>query len=226
MPLDDRPATAQFPLLTSAICGAQLATPPASMLGHFSNAGDGDALARWLLDLDTTGVSAVVVSADMLAYGGLVGSRTAATPLATARARVAALARFHEMHPAVPLYVFATIMRLASTETPRTEAYLEALTDYARNAGATPRSAAQNDALTAWRGQIPDDAFWDYIGARARDLDIDETLVRMAESGDLQWLAITQDDAGAPDGLQISDQRALNDEIRALRVGARVIVAP
>ncbi|HZV78413.1 MAG TPA: DUF4127 family protein [Candidatus Binatus sp.] len=225
VPMDDRPATELFPQQTAAICGAHLLLPPQPLLGHFTQAGDADAIGQWLSDLDTTSLRAVVVSADMLAYGGLIASRIAATPLATARARIAVLTRFHQAHPAIPIYVFGTVMRLAPTETPQTEPYLDALTSFARSAGAQAGTDEQT-ALAGWRAQIPDAAYWDYIGARARDLDIDEMLVRMAAVGDIAWLAVTQDDAGSPDGLQVSDRSALVNAANALDVRGRVFFGP
>ncbi len=85
----------------------------------------------------------------------------------------------------------------------------------ARSAGAAHPSAEQTAQLAAWRAKIPDAAYWDYVGARARDVDTDAALITLAAQGDINWLAITQDDAGAPDGLQIADQR------RARRIWSR-----
>ena len=226
IPMDDRPATELFPQQVSAICGSHLELPPQRLLGHFTTPGDADALGRWLLDLDTRGLSAVVVSADMLAYGGLVASRTPATPIADARARVHVLTRFHEMHPTLPIYVFGTIMRLAPTETPESEPYLEPLTNYAQLAGAQHLTADDRAALAESRSKIPDRAFWDYVGARARDLETDEQLITLAAKGDIAWLALTQDDAGSPDGLQASEQRRLIALAAQLGTNGHVLLNP
>jgi hypothetical protein len=223
--MDDRPATAQFPQQTAAICGAHLVMPPPQLLGHFTQPGETDALGRWLLDLDTTGLSALVVSSDMLAYGGLVASRTAATPLADAQARIRTLARFHDLHPGLPIYVFGTIMRLTPTETPQSEPYLDALASYARAAGASHPGLDETAQLAAWRAKIPDGAYWDYIGARARDVDIDAALITLAAQGAVNWLAITQDDAGAPDGLQRVEQRHLAGLVAQLHADDRVLLS-
>jgi hypothetical protein len=226
IPMDDRPATEQFPQLTSAICGAQLELPPQALLGHFTKPGDPAALGRWLLDLDTRSIAALVVSADMLAYGGLVASRTPATSLADARAHLQTLVRFHEQHPSIPIYTFGTIMRLAPTETPEAEPYLDALTNYASLAGGAHLTPDDKAALAQSRGSIPDRAFWDYIGARARDLAIDEQLVTLAATGSISWLAITQDDAGAPNGLQAAEQHALDKQIASMGARDRVLLNP
>jgi len=226
IPLDDRPATELFPQQVASICGSHLELPPQSLLGHFTTPGDADALGQWLLDLDARGLSAVVISADMLAYGGLVASRTPATPIADARARLRIISRFHELHPSVPVYVFGTIMRLEPTETPQSEPYLEPLTNYARLAGAAHLSPDDKAALADSRSKVPDRAFWDYVGARARDLETDEQLVTLAAKGDITWLAITQDDAGSPDGLQASEQRKLVGLASQLGVNDRVLFNP
>ena len=202
--------------MTASICGAALDLPPQASLGHYTKPGDPDALGRWLLDLDTRGLSALVVSADMLAYGGLVASRTPATPLADARAHLQALVRFHESHPTIPIYAFGTIMRLAPTETPQSEAYFDALTNYASLAGKLHLTADDKAALAQSRASIPNPVFWDYVGARARDLAVDEQLVTLAAQGSIAWLAITQDDAGSTDGLQIAEQRALLAQIASM----------
>src|SRR5215472_14913179 len=164
VPIDDRPATSVFPGEIAAICGASVESPPRSALGHFERPGDVDAIDRWLLSLDDREVSAVVVSADMLAYGGLVASRTAATPLSQAIARLGVLERFHQAHPQVPVYVFGTVMRLAPTATTSSESYQDALTTYAQS-GAGPATTPAAAAATAARASLPSRVFWDYVGS-------------------------------------------------------------
>ena len=73
LPLDNRPCNLQFPAQIAAIGGAQLLAPPVNRLGQFNQRADCDALRAWLDDLPE--VSALIVSIDMLAYGGLVASR-------------------------------------------------------------------------------------------------------------------------------------------------------
>jgi len=196
------------------------------MLGHYTKPGDPDALEHWILDLDTQGISALVVSADILAYGGLVASRTPATSLADARAHLQVLVRFHEQHPTIPIYVFGTIMRLAPTETPQSEAYYDALTNYASLAGKAHLTSDDRAALAQSREGIPDSIFWDYMGARARDLAVDEQLVNLAARGTIAWLAITQDDAGSPDGVQVAEQRALLAQITTTHARGSVWLNP
>jgi len=224
VPLDDRPATEYFPQQVAAICGARLELPPQDALGHFQRPGDPAAIGRWLQNIDATNLTAVVVSTDMLAYGGLVASRTSATSLGDALYRLRPLNDFRTRHPEVPIYAFGTVMRLAPTATPQSAPYLDALTNYAQLGGAADPTHDQREALAISRSHIPDEAFWDYMGSRARDLDVDETLLRMASDGDFAALAITQDDAGSDFGLQAPDQARLRALITQLNVQRRVML--
>lgn len=226
VPLDDRPATELFPKRVAAICGAELELPPQDDLGHFTRPGNTEALGNWLLNLDVRALNALVVSTDMLAYGGLVASRTPAVSLGEARLNLRPLAAFHERHPAVPIYAFGTVMRLAPTATPQTEPYLLALSHYAQLAGGTNLTAEQRAALAVSRSHVPDSVFWDYLGTRARDLDIDEHLLELASAGDLTALALTQDDAGAKEGLQGAEERELHDLARRLDLADAVMLNP
>lgn len=222
VPSDDRPATQQFPQAVAAICGARLEMPQPSALGHFTQPGDTAAVARFIDGLDTQGLAGLLVSTDMLAYGGLVASRTPDVSLGDAQARIAVLSRFAAAHPGVPLYAFGTVMRLAPTATPESEPYMKALVNYANVAGAPNPTAEQRDALATSRSHVPSKVFWDYIGTRARDLRIDEQLVAFAADGG-GVVALTQDDAGSDDGLQRVEEERLHQAAARRQAAERTL---
>src|SRR5687768_6566539 len=88
VPLDNRPCNVRFPQQIAAIGCSQLVTPPDTTLGSFEIPGRPDLISRWLSDLPE--IEALIVSVDMLAYGGLVASRhaTLTEPEALARLQV------------------------------------------------------------------------------------------------------------------------------------------
>ncbi len=88
--------------------------PPASPLGFFNTPGQPLALAQWIRDLPRD-VEALVVSVDMLAYGGLVASRRPTVPVEEALEHLQVLRDFHRERPHVPIYAFNVLMRLAIT---------------------------------------------------------------------------------------------------------------
>ena len=76
LPIDDRPAVGQFAQMIGAVADHKVSMPPKEMLGKFSMPGDTARLEQWLKSQDYSKTDALIVSVDMLAYGGLVASRT------------------------------------------------------------------------------------------------------------------------------------------------------
>src|SRR5689334_13056928 len=80
VPLDNRPAAGQFAQMIGDIDGAQVQMPPYQLLGRYTSAGNPDAILAWLNAQDMSDVSSIIVSADMIAYGGLIASRVPDVP--------------------------------------------------------------------------------------------------------------------------------------------------
>ena len=223
VPLDDRPVSLHYPAMVAAVADAEVVTPPRGVLGRFLKTGDGDAVARWLDAVDVSAVDAVVVSADMLAYGGLVGSRVARVFEADARRRIDAVAGLKQRRPALPVFVFSTIMRLAPTADGGNQAWREAIARWAQiapQAASDPSLAAEAARLEA---ALPAGMLDRYRAARARNLAINLRLVELAAHGAVDLLVFGQDDAG-PAGVHVSDRQAIAAAIGAAGVGARAVV--
>jgi hypothetical protein len=211
--------------MIAAEADAEVVTPPRGVLGRFLKTGDGDAVARWLDALELSEVDAVVVSADMLAYGGLVGSRVARVFEADARRRIDAIAGLKQRRPALPVFVFSTIMRLAPTADGGNQAWREAVARWAEiapQAASDPSRAAEASRLEA---ALPSGMLDRYRAARARNLAINLRLVELAAQGAVDLLVFGQDDAG-PAGVHVSDRQAIAGAIGAAGVDARAVVQP
>lgn len=213
VPLDDRPANLYFPGLTAASAGVETVFPPSELIGTFTTPGDGSAVGDWLLEQDDA--DGYIVSVSMLAYGGLIASRTGtAATEAEARERVAVLHELRAQNPGTPIYVYDTIQRLAlSALGENAELYYSLiqrwaiLTDRVENLGHEELRAE----LDAVRAEIPDEILDDYLAARERNHQVNRLLIEMAADGVVDHLVLAQDDA-APYGLH----RAEREELRAL----------
>ena len=75
IPLDSRPAAGQFAQMIGNMAGAEVRLPPYNLLGRFTQPGNPEEILDWLQQQDFSDVSAVIVSTDMIAYGGLIASR-------------------------------------------------------------------------------------------------------------------------------------------------------
>src|SRR5450432_2387847 len=75
VPLDSRPAAGQFATMIGRMDSVDVRLPPYDSLGRFTSPGSPAAVLHWLETQDYHDVDAVIVSADMVAYGGLIASR-------------------------------------------------------------------------------------------------------------------------------------------------------
>src|SRR5579862_6181577 len=219
VPIDDRPVTAQLPVMLGRIAGVNVAEPPQPLLGRFLRAGKSDALIAWLNgEAATRETGAFVVSTDMLAYGGLIASRVPGATYADAESRLRELAHLRKRRPSAWIGAFGTIMRLAPTGIPAGTPFFapypiwEYLQEYANlHDPLLPSETAQAAHLQALIGSATLDA---YLATRARNLAVDRTLLRMTAAGTIDRLVLGQDDAG-PVGLHVPDVRLLQAELGA-----------
>ena len=126
VPLDDRPVCLQLPVMLGEVADTEVFTPPRGVLGRFLKTGDGDAIARWLDGLDLTTIDAVVISTDMLAYGGLAGSRVPRVFETDARRRLESLIRLKQRRPDLRVYAFGTIPGQAPANEADSDAWRQA----------------------------------------------------------------------------------------------------
>ena len=226
LPLDNRPCNLQFPAQIAAIGADELVAPSPALLGHFNQRGDCDALRAWLDDLPA--VSALIVSVDMLAYGGLVASRKTDTDLPTALARLQTLKAWRAAHPQTPIYAFNILMRLAITmDSDAAVPHYYNVMRWARLMGEakrfpSPEKTAERDEV---RAQIPDAIIEQYCGARARNHAINLQMVDWLADGTFDYLLITQEDC-TEFGLHRAEQDEITQRVAARRVEAKFALHP
>lgn len=224
VPLDDRPVCLQYPEMLARLAHAEVVSPPVGVLGRFTTPGDTEAIARWLRAQDWRTIDALLVSIDMLTYGGLVASRVHAVDVETALARLGVLGELRNANPALPIYGFSVLMRLAPTADGSNEAYREQLARYAELArgASTPQEQRELSALSA---QVPAPARQDYLRTRARNRRVNVAAVDLAARKVLDYLVVSQDDA-KPRGLHLADRAEVVAAIGDRGVASRVGVQP
>ncbi|MGO4374291.1 DUF4127 family protein [Paenibacillus sp. MCAF20] len=110
VPLDERPCNAKFPIMVAAITDLKLSSPPRTLLGNKKQPADVEGIRHWLLE-ETSDADYLIVSADLLVYGGIVPSRLHQLPLAECAARLSFLRDLKRSNPALRIYAFNLIMR-------------------------------------------------------------------------------------------------------------------
>jgi hypothetical protein len=225
VPLDDRPCNRLFPQQLAPIAGCDLLMPPRETLGWFTMPADCEALMAWL---DDCSAQRLVVSLDMLCYGGLVAGRASATRLTQARTRLRSLHALKERRPELIVYASASLMRLGGTvtsaETLRLHSDLVAysmLYDRLHRLG-DGSARAELDGVTA---RLDADALQEYLAVRLRNHEVNRASLQLVADHALDYLIICQEDA-APVGLHIPEQQALRDDIARLGISDRVALHP
>ena len=110
--MDDRPCNRLFPVQLAEIVGLEVASPPRELLGWFTTPGDCDGVAAWLNDCPA---QHLVLSLDMLCYGGLVAARSEEVEAAAAMARLERLRELRQRRPDLMILASNCLPRLGMT---------------------------------------------------------------------------------------------------------------
>jgi hypothetical protein len=194
LPLDSRPPTAQMPVLLARIAGVEAVTPDLSLLGEFTKPGDTDRVREWIRTA-ATDAEALVLSADMIAYGGLIASREPKTPAHLAIERLQVLRQVRKNKPDLPIYVYSALMRVAPTATDSNEpwrmdlARLVELEEKYQRTGSKP-----SEEYLDLKRRVPKERLEEYWKARKRNIEVQKELIRMVKEGVITYLVIGSDD--------------------------------
>lgn len=218
IPLDDRPATTQFAQMIGQIADVQVDMPPRELLGRFKIPGKPDEILAWLDRQDLRAYDAVIVNAEMIAYGGLIASRTNAVTRDQAMARLRRLVKIRRESPRTKFYGFTSLMRLAPTSLKSSAKWRDALTQYVilkSRTGKNP-TAAERKRLADLLKKIPPESLASYQSARVRNNRVQQDLIRMVHNRSLDYLILGQDDAQkyGPHLAETATLQRLADQLR------------
>jgi hypothetical protein len=217
VPLDDRPAVAQFAQMIGAVADYEVIMPPQEMLGKFTKAGDTKKLQDWLSIVNYSKLDAVIVSVDMLTYGGLVASRVPDTTQAEAKKRLEYFRWLKQKYPNVPIYAFNVLMRVAPTASKETRAWRDDLARWAELMDRVPKTKdiRLQEELEQLKKKLDQRVIDDYLTARRRDLQINLAMIKLYEERVIDNLIFLQDDA-REFGLHRHDQVILRERLKSL----------
>ncbi len=223
LPIDDRPAVGQFAQMIGAVADHKVTMPPREMLGRFTLPGDTARIEQWLRSQDYSKTDALIVSVDMLAYGGLVASRTHKVSFDEARKRLEFFRWFKSKYPRVPVYAFNVIMGVAPTATAATRGIHDNLARWAELKDRAPKSgdrklAAELEQLTK---NLPSAVIDDYLAARKRNLQLNLAMLDLVKAGTVNELILLQDDARQY-GLHRQDQAVLRAKLKEFGLESKV----
>ncbi|WP_058300877.1 DUF4127 family protein [Gorillibacterium timonense] len=232
LPLDERPCNFKYPQMLAELGSLPLVAPPTALLGRKKQPADHARLTEWLLEA-TRDASHLIVSIDMLVYGGIVPSRLHSLSAGECEDRIEALARCKAANPALRIYAFNLIMRApaynGSDEEPDYyDQYGASLHRYGWLLDKGERetlSADESEEYAAIRKAIPEAVLTDFTGRRLINAGVNEHCIRLVQEGILDHLVIPLDD-NSRYGFTSMEQRRLLFEVEANRLMDRVLIYP
>ncbi|MET9022360.1 DUF4127 family protein [Actinopolymorpha sp. NPDC004070] len=227
LPLDERPVNATLPAHIAAIAGVEVLTPPAELLPRMRTPGRADELTGWLAEVAGE-ADALVVSLDMLGYGGLIGSRTTLDAASVVVERLAVLERIRPSRPRLPITAVTTVMRASRSYSPAEEPeyWSQHGVELHDLGGALHREflgeSHERERLTA---AVPADVQADFWLRRLRNHTVDLFALGLAGRGTLDTLLVTADDT-APRAAGSLEQVWLRHWVSATGLDTRVLMYP
>ncbi|UCC68861.1 MAG: DUF4127 family protein, partial [Armatimonadota bacterium] len=223
--MDDRPCNRLFPAQLAPAAGWQVSLPPHESLGWFTEPGDCDAVADWLGGSTN---ERLVVSLDMLCFGGLVASRSPSVQLDLAMRRLESLRSLRRDRPGAVIYAFSLITRLGTTVASTADlevhqllrAYSQ-LVDRVERLG-EQRARAELETISA---RLDPSILAGYLEVRRRNHAINRAAIRLVAEDVVDYLVLAQEDA-ATVGVHVPEQLALRDQAAEFRVADRVSIHP
>ena len=116
VPIDNRPCTMSFPTQLAEIGGYKMKIPPENLLGVFRKPGDSNEILNWLYE-NTKKEDILLLSLDMIVYGGLVASRNINNSITECKKNTRKLEDFLKTKPTSKIIIFSSIMRTLPTFT-------------------------------------------------------------------------------------------------------------
>lgn len=230
VPPDTRSPTLDLPVQLGRMTGAEMFVPPAEALPSFFTPGNTDLLRDWLLE-NAAGADALVLCLETLCLGGMIPARRVSDSLEVALGRLETLREVKEWNPALRIYAFGVVVRVAHDNDPHEEkpyygewgkqlrAYSTAFDRHARHG--VREKAVLDDAQAA----LPAEVLADWLGTRQRNHALHLAAMTLLSEGVLTHLSVTLDDTSEY-GLAAFDRRNLEAQADKLSVWDRFDTYP
>ncbi|MBR6571103.1 MAG: DUF4127 family protein [Clostridia bacterium] len=227
LPLDERPCNALF--VSKLFDGEQLKIVYPPKMGFKKTPTEWTDIKQFL-EQECADADGLILSMDMLLYGGLIPSRLHTLTVEQAEERMALIGQLKKTNEQLLIYAFQCIMRCprysSSDEEP----------DYYEDCGAEIHMIGNirhraslglcgEEELKLLYEKVPQKDLDDYLNRRAFNLQFNLKALEMLAEGIIDFLIIPQDDS-APYGFTALDQHVVRKRIVELRLGARVLVYP
>jgi hypothetical protein len=232
VPLDERPCNYKFPLHLVEHTDLNAVAPPLSVLGNKKQPADSGQLLQWL-EKEAASASRLIVSLDMLVYGGIVPSRIHHQSQEECSIRIDTLKSIKLNNPHLKVYAFNLIMRVPAYNSDDEEpdyynTYGRQLFRYGWLDDKSERESlaeVEADELAEHLRTIPRSVLEDFISRRKINSSINRQAIEMTADGIIDQLVIPLDD-NSKYGFTAKEQRELLFAVEDHNLFDRISIYP
>ena len=216
LPLDSRPCNLKFPVKLAAAAGSEIVVPPKELMDDFKKPANTAGLIDWLKETAKT-CSGLVISSDMLAYGGLIASRSSRTSLKEAKESLSCLLQIKKEVPGIKIFAFSVITRLSITAGSGKEA------EVWKKLFEAAALAKEPEDLYRTGKELSREVIDEFISVRKRNHEINSDCIGLTKEGVFDFLILGKEDS-APEGLQTREVAALEEMVNSLGLKNKALV--
>jgi len=223
IPLDDRPCNYIWPARLMRGTSFKILVPPRQFMGKFYVPADREKIYSWLRE-NVKSMDCLILSLDMLIYGGLVASRRPEENGTELMDRLNILEELKKLNPALSVYAFSVLMRISITvDSPESQKNWKNIFEYSKLYYRIKHLKEQNLAgkLKELENSISSKVLRDYLFTRKRNFAINKKNLDFVENGTIDLLVYAQEDA-AEYGFHREEQTELKKIIRKRGLSEKV----
>ena len=232
VPLDERPVNLFFPQQLAKMTDLTISVPNKSILGRKKKPADLAAIKHWLLT-ETKDADYLIVSIDLLVYGGIVPSRLHHFTEDECHQRLQILKEVKKQNQNIQIFAFNLIMRAPAYSSSEEEP------DYYQSYGREiflygwlsdklekEKLDSQEDLeLVSIKEKVPEEILSDFLTRREVNFFVNQTVINLANDGTIDFLIIPLDD-NSKYGYSPKEQRQLILQVEDLNLFDRVSIYP
>lgn len=231
LPLDERPCNYHYPaMMPKTNCECVL--PPADIMGCKKTPADTDKIAEWLMNSVAT-ADALILSLDMLIYGGIIPSRLHYTDVDTLIKRADIVKKLKIINPRLKIYAFELIMRCPDYNTSDEEpdfygTYGGAIHKYGKYSHIeklrelTPEEKQDFEAVKSF---VPTGYLEDFITRRKANIAVLMHNLEFIKDGTFDHFVVPQDDSSVY-GFTAMDQISVREFLKSNTLHMKTAMYP
>lgn len=225
VPLDDRPVNLGLVAQLANLSELEIKVPNKEDLGCFFNEGNMNSIKEWI---KKEKCDALIVSLDMLAYGGLIASRTDKKSFEEAITILEFLKEYKKENKEIKIYAFSNIMRLSiSVSSDESQIWWSKINKYneLRYRVESLNEIDLKNILEQIESEIPSDVLNTYLRTRDRNHKVNMESIELVKDGVIDFLILSQEDCSKY-GLHLIEHKRIHDKINKYNLKDKIYLYP